>query len=81
MECQSSGIGLRPVPRHLIGAHPEFVCRIARPATIGGRPGIVSIISARPWITGVTQYMLDAAIHGLRAIGLRGAWPRIREAI
>ena len=33
--------------------------RIARsPATIGGRPAIVPIISSRAWITGVRQYML-----------------------
>ena len=45
--------------RSIIGS--EFVCRIARPTTIGGRPAIVPIISGRAWITGVNQYMLDPA--------------------
>src|SRR4029077_12748965 len=43
--------------RSIIGS--EFVRRIARPTTIGGRPSIVPIISGRAWITGVNQYMLD----------------------
>jgi trans-L-3-hydroxyproline dehydratase len=45
--------------RSIIGS--EFVCRIARPATVAGRPAIVPIISGRAWITGVSRYMLDAA--------------------
>ena len=56
--------------RSIIGS--EFVCRIARPAEIGGRPGIVPIISGRAWITGVNQYMLDP---GLAVIGLRTLGP------
>jgi hypothetical protein len=38
-----------------------FVSRIAHQAGIGGRKGIVPIISSRAWITGVNQYMLDLA--------------------
>jgi Proline racemase len=38
-----------------------FVSRIARQAGIGGRKGIVPIISSRAWITGVNQYMLHLA--------------------
>jgi trans-L-3-hydroxyproline dehydratase len=45
--------------RSIIGS--EVVCRIARQATIGGRPAVVPIISGRAWITGVSQYMLDPA--------------------
>jgi proline racemase len=49
----------------------EFVCRIARPTTIGDRSGIVPIISGRAWITGVSQYMLDRPIRGREATGYR----------
>ena len=39
--------------RSIIGS--EFVCRIARETTIGGRPAIVPIISGRAWITGLSR--------------------------
>ncbi len=45
--------------RSIIGS--EFVCRIARRTTIGGRPGIIPAVSGRAWITAVSQYMLDSA--------------------
>jgi hypothetical protein len=61
--------------RSVIGS--EFVCRIARPTTTGGRSGIVPFISGRAWITGVSQYMLDPTdpwpsgyrLAGTRALG------------
>jgi trans-L-3-hydroxyproline dehydratase len=59
----------------------EFVCRIARPTTIGDRSGIVPIISGRAWITGVSQYMLDPADPWPSGYRLSDTWPRIREAI
>jgi Proline racemase len=55
--------------RSIIGS--EFVCRIAGPATVAGRPAIVPIISGRAWITGVSQYMLPRPIRGRRATGSR----------
>jgi Proline racemase/WD domain, G-beta repeat len=55
--------------RSIIGS--EFVCRIARQATVGGRPAIVPLVSDRAWITGANQYMLDPADPWPRAIGLR----------
>ena len=65
--------------RSIIGS--EFVCRIARPTTIGGRPGIVPIISGRAWITGVNQYMLDPDDPWPSGYRLADTWPRVREAI
>jgi trans-L-3-hydroxyproline dehydratase len=65
--------------RSIIGS--EFVCRIARPTTIGRRPAIVPIISGRAWITGVSQYMLDPSDPWPLGYRLSDTWPRIREAI
>ena len=65
--------------RSIIGS--EFVCRIARPATIGGRPAIVPIVSGRAWITGVCQYMLDPADPWPSGYRLADTWPRLRGAI
>jgi trans-L-3-hydroxyproline dehydratase len=64
--------------RSIIGS--EFVCRIARPATVGGRPAIVPIISGRAWITGVNQYMLDPDDPWPSGYRLADTWPRLREA-
>ncbi len=64
--------------RSIIGS--EFVCRIARRATIGGRPAIIPIISGRAWITGVNQYMLDPADPWPSGYRLADTWPHIREA-
>jgi trans-L-3-hydroxyproline dehydratase len=65
--------------RSIIGS--EFVCRIARTTTIGGRPAIAPIISGRAWITGVSQYMLDPADPWPSGYRLSDTWPRIRETI
>jgi hypothetical protein len=65
--------------RSIIGS--EFVRRIARPTTIGGRPSIVPIISGRAWITGVNQYMLDPDDPWPSGYRLADTWPRVREAI
>jgi len=65
--------------RSLIGS--EFVCRIARETTIGGRPAIVPIISGRAWITGLSQYMLDPDDPWPSGYRLTDTWPRLREAI
>jgi trans-L-3-hydroxyproline dehydratase len=65
--------------RSIIGS--EFVCRIARQTTVGGRPAVVPIISGRAWITGVSQYMLDPADPWPSGYRLSDTWPRIGEAI
>jgi proline racemase len=63
--------------RSIIGS--EFVCRIARGATVGGRPAIVPIISGRGWITGINQYMLDPDDPWPSGYRLADTWPRLRE--
>jgi trans-L-3-hydroxyproline dehydratase len=65
--------------RSIIGS--EFVCQIARRATIRDRPTIVPIISGRAWITGVSQYMLDPADPWPLGYRLSDTWSRNREAI
>jgi trans-L-3-hydroxyproline dehydratase len=64
--------------RSIIGS--EFVCRIARQTTIGGRPAIAPIISGRAWITGVNQYMLDPDDPWPSGYRLADTWPRSTEA-
>ncbi len=64
--------------RSIIGS--EFVCRIARRAEIGGRPGIVPIISGRAWITGLSQYMLDPNDPWPCGYRLADTWPRLGQA-
>ena len=64
--------------RSIIGS--EFVCRIARKATIGARPAIIPIISGRGWITGINQYMLDPDDPWPSGYRLSDTWPRLREA-
>jgi trans-L-3-hydroxyproline dehydratase len=64
--------------RSIIGS--EFVCRIGRGTSIGGRPAIVPIISGRAWITGVNQYMLDPDDPWPSGYRLADTWPRLREA-
>ena len=56
----------------------EFVCRIARPATVAGRPAIVPIISGRGWITGVSQYMLDPSESWPLGYRITDTWPRVK---
>jgi proline racemase len=65
--------------RSIIGS--EFLCRIARRATIGGRPAIAPIISGRAWITGVNQYMLDPADPWPSGYRLADTWPRLGGSI
>ncbi len=65
--------------RSIIGS--EFVCRIARRATVGGRPAIIPIISGRGWITGINQYMLDPDDPWPSGYRLADTWPRLREAM
>jgi trans-L-3-hydroxyproline dehydratase len=65
--------------RSIIGS--EFVCRNARPTAIRSRPAIVPIVSGPPWITGVSQYMLDSADPWPLGYRLADTWPRLRESI
>jgi trans-L-3-hydroxyproline dehydratase len=62
--------------RSIIGS--EFVCRIARPAAIAGRPAIIPIVSGRAWITGVNQYMLDPDDPFPLGYRISDTWPRVK---
>jgi proline racemase len=65
--------------RSIIGS--EFICRIACPTTIGGRPAIIPAVSGKAWITGVSQYMLDPADPWSSGYRLSDTLPRTRESI
>jgi trans-L-3-hydroxyproline dehydratase len=53
----------------------EFDCRIAREVDVGGRPGIVPVISGRAWITGTRQEMLDPTDPWPAGYRLSDTWP------
>jgi proline racemase len=65
--------------RFIIGS--EFVCRIARPTTIGGQLAIVPLVSGKG--LDYRRQPVYARPDRSTAFGLSayGAWPRIREAI
>jgi proline racemase len=66
-------IGERFVGKSIIGS--SFDCRIAGEAAIGGRPGIVPIVSGRAWITGTYQLMLDPSDPYPAGYRLADTWP------
>jgi proline racemase len=65
--------GDRFIGRSIIGS--EFDCRIDTETVVGGRPGIVPIISGSAWITGVQQLMLDPADPYPQGYRLSDTWP------
>jgi proline racemase len=65
--------GDRFTGRSIIGS--EFHCAIDSEVTVGGRPGIVPIISGRAWITGVQQLMLDPSDPFPSGYRLADTWP------
>jgi proline racemase len=66
-------VGERFIGRSIIGS--EFHCSIEREVPVGGRPGIVPIISGRAWITGTRQEMLDPADPWPAGYRLSDTWP------
>ena len=66
-------IGERFVGKSIIGS--SFDCRIAGEAMIGGRRGIVPIVSGRAWITGTYQLMLDPSDPYPAGYRLADTWP------
>jgi proline racemase len=66
-------VGERFIGRSIIGS--EFHCRIEREVQIGGRTGIVPVISGRAWITGTRQEMLDPADPWPAGYRLSDTWP------
>ena len=53
----------------------EFHCHIAREVDVGGKPGIVPVISGRAWITGTRQEMLDPDDPWPAGYRLSDTWP------
>ncbi|RYE86432.1 MAG: hypothetical protein EOP19_06880 [Hyphomicrobiales bacterium] len=66
-------VGERFIGRSIIGS--EFHCRIESEVSIGGRTGIVPVISGRAWITGTRQDMLDPADPWPSGYRLSDTWP------
>lgn len=65
--------GDRYVARSIIGS--QFDCRIEAETAVGGKPGIVPVISGRAWITGTHQHMLDPADPWPQGYRLSDTWP------
>ena len=70
------GIGDRYRARSIIGSVLEG--RIAEPATVGGRPAIVPVVSGSAWITGTHQLLLDPADPYPLGYRLSDTWPNAR---
>jgi len=66
-------VGERFIGRSIIGS--EFHCQIDREVLIGGRTGIVPVISGRAWITGTRQEMLDPTDPWPAGYRLSDTWP------
>ena len=65
--------GERFIGRSIIDS--EFHCHIAREVDVGGKPGIVPVISGRAWITGTRQEMLDPDDPWPAGYRLSDTWP------
>ncbi|HYA73076.1 MAG TPA: proline racemase family protein [Roseiarcus sp.] len=66
-------VGDRFVGRSLIGS--KFDCRIDAEVAVGGKAGIVPVISGSAWITGVHQHMLDPTDPYPQGYRLSDTWP------
>ena len=66
-------VGERFIGRSIIDS--EFHCRIESTVDIGGKPGIVPVISGRAWITGTRQEMLDPSDPWPAGYRLSDTWP------
>ena len=68
-------VGDRYLARSIIGT--EFLGRIERDTTVGGKAGIIPSISGRAWIIGTRQEMLDPTDPWPSGYRLSDTWPRI----
>lgn len=66
-------VGDRFIGRSAIGS--TFDCRIDDEVQVGGRPGIIPVVSGRAWITGVHQHMLDPTDPYPSGYRLSDTWP------
>ena len=67
------GIGEQFVGKSIIGS--AFDCRIESEVAVGGRAGIVPIISGSAWITGIHQHMLDPTDPFPTGYRVSDTWP------
>jgi proline racemase len=67
------GIGQRFVGKSIIGS--EFDCHIESEASVGGRAGVVPVISGSAWITGIHQHMLDPSDPFPTGYRVSDTWP------
>ena len=65
--------GERFIGRSIIDS--EFHCHISGVVDVGGKPGIVPVISGRAWITGTRQEMLDPGDPWPAGYRLSDTWP------
>jgi proline racemase len=66
-------VGQRFTGKSVIGT--EFHCMIDAEVSVGGKPGIVPIISGRAWVTGTRQLMLDPSDPFPGGYRLSDTWP------
>ncbi len=71
-------VGDRFVGRSIIGS--RFDCRIDAEVAVGGKAGIVPIVSGSAWITGVHQHTLDPADPYPQGYRLSDTWPAEERA-
>jgi len=71
--------GDRFVSRSIIDT--EFDSRIEAEAAVGGRTGIIPVISGSAWITGTHQHMLDPADPFPAGYRLSDTWPMVGPMI
>ena len=70
--------GLMKVGDRFIGSSilgTEFDCRIDAEVAVGGRPGIVPVVSGTAWITGTHQHTLDPSDPFPAGYRLADTWP------
>ncbi len=53
----------------------EFHCRIESDTSVGGRPGIIPVVSGQAWITGTHQLMLDPTDPFKSGYRISDTWP------
>ena len=68
--------GDRYLARSIIGS--QFDCRIDAETTVGGRAGVIPVISGQAWITGTHQHMLDPTDPYPGGYRLADTWPKSR---
>lgn len=66
-------VGQRFVGQSIIGS--RFDCHIDSEVSVGGRAGIIRVISGSAWITGIHQHMLDPTDPFPTGYKVSDTWP------